>query len=368
VRIGVRALGRATLARQLLLDRAELDVVDAVHHLAGLQSQTAQTWYVGLWSRLADPAPEAVSTALADRRLIRIALMRGTIHLVTAADAVALRPLVAPVLERSFAGNWGRQLDGGVDLAEVAAAGRAVVDATPATFAELGRRLLARWPDQNPDALAQAVRTAVPLVQVPPRGLWRRSGRAAHTSLEAWLAGVPAADGPATADLPWLVRRYLAAFGPASVADVQTWSGLKRLREVVDGMRGELVTFRDENGVELYDLPDAPRPDPDTPAPPRYLYDFDNLLLSHADRSRVLTDAHRGSWQGRNGPLPGTVLVDGVTAGVWTVARDGGTTALTVRPTGARLDADALHDEGAALLDFLGVEPGGREVRVLPPE
>ncbi|HEX2036936.1 MAG TPA: winged helix DNA-binding domain-containing protein, partial [Chloroflexota bacterium] len=263
-----RALNRATLARQLLLSRRQLPVAQAIEHLVGLQAQTPHTWYVGLWTRLEGFRPPLVADLLAERRVVRLALMRSTIHLVTARDCLFLRPLVQPVIERSMNGNFGRSL-AGVDAAALAAAGRALVEERPLTFTELGKRLAERWPGRDPAALAQAVRAWVPLVQVPPRGLWGTSGQARHTSAESWL-GRPLDPAPS---LEELVVRYLAAFGPAGVMDMQTWSGLTRLGEVVEGLRPRLVTFRDEQGRELFDLPDAPRPDPDTPAPPRFLYD-----------------------------------------------------------------------------------------------
>lgn len=351
-----RALSRATLARQLLLRRDEhLDPVAAVRHVAGLQAQTPHTWYVGLWSRLAGVRAADVSAALQDRRLVRIALLRSTIHLVTADDAVAIRPLVAPVLERSLLGNFGRPL-AGIDREALADAGRTAVEQHPRTFAELGRELHIRWPDRDPSALAQGVRCWVPLVQVPPRALWGRSGPTAHTTLDAWL-GDP--DPPPPLTLPELIRRYLSAYGPASPADAQAWSGLPRLGEVFEVLRPELVTFRSSHGVELFDLPEAPRPGPDTPAPVRLLYDYDNLLLSYADRSRIVTSAFRASNDSRNGQVR-ALLVDGRTAGSWTV--DG--PVLTVR-TLDRVDAAtaaAIGTEGTSLLDYLGT-PG--EVRVV---
>jgi hypothetical protein len=173
----------------------------------------------------------------------------------------------------------------------VAAAARALVEEQPRTLSTLARLLDERFPGRDAFALGQAIRAWVPLVQVPPRGVWGKSGCAAHTSVEGWLGRVPSLGF----SLEDLILRYLAAFGPGTVKDVQTWSGLTRLREVIERLRPRLVTFRDEHGAELFDLPDAPRPDPDTPAPPRFLYDYDNLLLSHADRSRVITDGYTTS-------------------------------------------------------------------------
>jgi Winged helix DNA-binding domain len=358
-----RALNRATLARQMLLERADLSPLETVQRLVGLQAQTAQTWYHGLWSRLLDFDPKDLSDLLADRKVVRIALMRSTIHLVTADDCLTLRPLVQPVLERAFNSNFGRNLVE-VDRSQLVAAGRRLVEHRPMILSELGRALAERWPDRDPASLAQAIRAFAPLVQVPPRGLWGRSGPAAHTTAEHWLGRPLDRD----ASLDELVLRYLGAFGPASVQDVQTWCGLTRLGEVVDRLRGQLVTFRDDDGRQLFDLPSAPRPAPDAPAPVRYLYDFDNLLLSHADRSRVVTEEYLSQGFLEAGPMPRIFLADGFTAGTWSVARQRGIAKLRIQPFAAlskRTQADLL-EEGEPLLDFAA--PGAaHDVELIPP-
>jgi hypothetical protein len=353
-----RALNRATLARQLLLRRSELPILDAVEHLVGLQAQTPHTWYVGLWSRLDDTRAPTVSDLLDQRHLVRLALMRSTIHLVTGRDALALRPLVQPVLERGLQGNFGRNLVG-VDRDELVATGRELVEERPLTFGELGERLAPRFPGRDPASLAQAVRAWTALVQVPPRGLWGRAGPAAHTTAESWLAGVQRRDQT----IDEVALRYLAAFGPASVRDLRTWSGLTGLGEVVARLRTRLVAFRDETGVELVDLPDAPRPDPQTPAPPRFLYDFDNVLLSHADRSRIVSAPYQPG-RGPDGAVPRIVLLDGFTAGTWTTATTRGATSLTIRPFGRLSTADraALTTEGQALVRFLAPDSADTDI------
>ena len=358
-----RALNRATLERQLLLSRSDRSVVEAVEHLVGLQAQTPHTWYVGLWSRLAGFRPERAGDLLTDRRLVRIALMRGTIHLVSAEDCLALRPLVQSALERSLLTSMHGRSVKSVDRAELVTVGRALLEEQPRTLAELAALLEERWPERGADSLAYGVRNLSPLVQLPPRGVWGRSGRTRHTTAEHWL-GRPLDPAP---DLQRMVLRYLAAFGPASVMDIQTWSGLTRLAEVVDRLRAQLVVLRDHQGRELFDLPDAPRPDPDVPSPPRFLYDFDNLLLSHADRSRVMSDAHGAQSAPKNGLLPGCVLVDGFTAGTWKITRGRGAAVLAVTPFAplSRQDAEALCEEGERLLAFAAPEAAEREVRHL---
>ncbi len=357
-----RALGRATLARQFLLDRTDATVPEVVAHLVGLQAQTPHTWYTGLWSRIAGFTPDRAADPLVDRELVRIAVMRSTIHLVTAQDALALRPVVQAALDRDLFRNHthGRDMRG-LDVDAVVAAGRTLLAEKPRTNKELGALLHEQWPDRAPAALAYAIRCLVPLVQVPPRGVWGRSGAIAHTSAETWL-GAPVSDEPSVDDL---VLRYLAAFGPATVKDVQTWSGLTRLREVVE--RLPLVRLRDEDGQELFDLPDAPRPDEGVPAPPRFLYDFDNVLLSHADRRRVVTGDVRARDYDPHGPVPQFFLVDGVTAGDWKVHRTEEVATLELRPFRWLSTVDEVEREAAGLLAFLAPDVPEHEIRTTWP-
>ena len=358
--LSLRALNRATLDRQMLLRRSTSSVAATLEHLVGMQAQTPHTAYVGLWTRLVDFRGEQLSDLLVDRSVVRIALMRGTIHLVTARDAWGLRSLVQPVIDRMHKGQFGKRLVG-VDTDKVVAVGRAFVDEEPRTFKALGDHLLTRWPDRDRLALEQTVRTAVPLVQVPPRGLWGRSGPIAHTSIEAWL-GEPPAERP-TIDA--VVTRYLAAFGPATVMDAQAWCGLTRLTEVFERLRPGLLTFRDESGRELFDLPAAPRPDPETPAPPRFLYDFENMLLSYADRSRAIAPGSVRGIDARTQESLSTFTLDGFVAGTWGVKRDRGSATLTITPLAkpSRTDADALAEEGEKLLAFLAADAASHDVR-----
>lgn len=355
-----RALNRATLARQLLLERAVISPLEAVHHLAGLQAQTTTTWYTGLWGRLAGFDPEELSAPLAERTLARISLMRGTIHLVTADDALAFRPVVQVVHDRMLQGSFGKRLVD-VDIEAVATAGRALVDAEPMTFSALGARLHETWPDHDPFAMSMVVRGKVALVQVPPRGLWRRSGQARHTSAEAWL-GRPL--GGST-DPDAMVLRYLAAFGPATVMDIQAWCGLTRLAEVIDRHRAALVSFVDERGRELFDLPDAPRPSPEVEAPVRLLYDYDNLFLSHADRSRVIPDDLHLDLPAKPGPHYGMVLVDGMISGWWQHVTHREASTLVIHPSSklAKGVSAAVTTEAEALARFL--DPAEPEVVIV---
>ncbi|WP_155372697.1 winged helix DNA-binding domain-containing protein [Catellatospora vulcania] len=355
-----QTLNRALLSRQLLLERARIPVHDAVAHLFGLQAQAPNPPYVALWNRLADFVPGELSQLITDRRVVRIALMRSTIHLVTAEDCLALRAVLAPALERALAATRGKELTG-LDVDAVAAYGRELVEAQPRTFAELGTLLAARFPGQDAEVLPRVVRVRVPLVQVPPRGLWGSSGQAAHTSAESWLSAglsVPSADD--------MVLRYLAAYGPASVRDVQAWAGMTRLKEVVERLRPRLSTFRDEQSVALFDLPDAPRPDADVPAPVRLLGEFDSVLLAHADRTRIISDEHRKRIFTINGIIRATVLIGGFVAGMWRIERERGRAVLAVEPFTAftAADRDAVAQEGARLLAFAAPEAAAHEVRI----
>jgi hypothetical protein len=344
-----RALNRALLARQHLLERARMSARDMIEHLIGLQAQDPKPPYLGLWTRIEGFETAELSGLIERREAVRIALMRSTIHLVTARDALELRALVQPMLQRLVVGSYRRAIEG-LDVHEIARAGRALLERGPMTFAALGDALLERYPESDRNALANAVRAYVPLVQIPPRGLWGASGAALHTSIERWL-GRSIADAP---DIDRVVLRYLAAFGPASVMDVQAWSGLTRLGAVLIRLRPQLAVFSDEQGRELFDLPDAPRPDPDTPAPVRFLPPFDNAMLAHADRTRIIDDDTRRAIATLNGMVPGALLVDGFFAGSWRTesARDG--CVLSIRPfRQLARRRKAIEQEGHALLELL---------------
>ncbi len=303
--LDVRALNRALLARQQLLARQPLAPSEVIERLVGLQAQAPAAPYVGLWTRLRDFRPEALSELLVERRAVRIALMRGTVHLVTARDALTLRPLVQPIFDRDLRVNstYAAGL-AGLDLAALARTARSLVDARPRTMAELRASLHERWPDRDAASLAYGARGLLPLVQVPPRGLWGLGGLPTLTTAEAWL-GRPLAPRPS---IGGMVRRYLAAFGP----------------------------------------------------------EYDNLFVAHADRSRVLADADRGRLMLDGRQIVGTVLVDGFARGTWKVKRTGGRAVLQVAPfrrmTAA--EASAVGQEAERLLEFTDAGVGAREVRI----
>jgi hypothetical protein len=345
----------------MLLERAAMSPAAAIEHLVGMQAQVPTDPYFGLWSRLADFDPLALSALIKSRKAARIAVMRGTLHLVTARDALAMRAWVQPVLSRTLVSKeWGKKTRG-VDMDALVAAGRAAVEGEPLTLAELRPVLAAAFPDFDATALSWAFHYSAPLVQVPPRGLWGEGGLPRVTTIETWLR--KAQTTPSTEKM---VLRYLAAFGPASIADMQAWSGLTKLATVFDSLRPKLVTFRDETGRELFDLPDAPRPEPDTPAPPRFLPVYDNVTLGFANRDRILGRAPpRAVPQNLN---VRAFLIDGFVAGFWKVDEENGRATLTLEPFSALSGKDqrALVAEARKLVAFAAPEATKRAVRFGP--
>jgi hypothetical protein len=345
--LSTRALNRALLERQLLLERRALPVGAAVEHLVGLQAQSPMTSYFGLWSRLAAFEPGELAGLMENRGAVRISLMRSTIHLVTARDCLALRPVLQEVQDRNlYVGSpYGRRLDG-IDIDELVGTGRALLDESPLTPGELGRALHERWPAHDAEALAYGVRNLAALVQVPPRGVWGKTGQTRLAPAESWLGAPLGTDTNPDA----MILRYLAAFGPATAADVATWSGLTGVAGHMDRLRPELRTFSDERGRELFDVADGPLPDPDTPAPPRFLPEYDNSFLAHADRSRITPERRL---EGLVGTRP--LLVDGFVRGTWSIEKRGrGAVALVVY-LGARTskrERAAIAREGARLIEF----------------
>jgi len=345
-----RALNRSMLARQMLLARQSRTAIDAIRHLVGMQAQAPNAPYVGLWSRLNDFAHDELRELITSRQAVRISCMRGTIHLVTADDAALLRPLTQVVLTRAILSQaFGKNL-AGLDLEPVLATARALAAERPRTRAEMARLLAERWPGWDPTSLGYVVTYLVPLIQVPPRGLWGQTGPIAWTPAEEWL-GRDLDPAPAPDEV---MLRYLAAFGPATVADVQTWSGLTRLREVADRLRPRLRTFTDPAGAELLDVPDAPLPSEDIQAPPRFLPEYDNVLFSYADRTRVNPDKNEIPLAPGNGGRCGTVLVDGTFQATWQITTAGDSATLLIKPFGRlpKADLDGLTDEGGRLLAF----------------
>jgi hypothetical protein len=338
-----RDLNRATLARQHLMERASARAIDAIEHLGGMQSQAPLAPYMGLWTRLQDFAPDELSALTEQRQVVRLHLMRNTVHLVSARDCLDWRTLFYPLHAAEFSAHFRHGTEG-VNRDALLTQAKRLLEKQPRTRGELGKLLAGLWPGADPGVLAYAATHHVALCQVPPRGIWGKNGPATWAPVESWL-GAQLRPVPVDA----LVLRYLGAFGPATAADIQVWSGLTRLREVAE--RLPLRTFREEAGQALYDLPDAPRPAEDMPAPPRFLPEYDNLLLSHKDRSRVIPDNRPVPLPPGNGATAGTFLVDGMWQGTWQI-RD---QSLRIQPFTKLRPADraALLTEAAQLRAFV---------------
>ena len=359
--LDARALNRALLERQLLLRRSKISAADAIERLVGMQAQIPADPYVALWSRVDGFRTDDLASLITGRMAVRMTLFRGTIHLVTARDALALRPVVQPALERLFQRGtpFGRQLTG-VNIDQLLQLGRVLVDERPRTSAELRPLLHKRWPRRDQDSLVAAIGYLLPLVQVPPRGVWGASGQPRRTSLEAWL-GRPLGKKPSP---DAMVLRYLAAFGPATVGDARTWSGLSGLADVFERLRPRLRTFRDESGRELFDVPDGPLPDPETPAPVRFLPVYDNIVLSHADRTRIVRPFDPKRLGYAEGVNFSSVLIDGFVGATWTLKREPGKVTLRIAlidklPKRERV---AVEAEGDRLLAFIATDATKRDV------
>jgi hypothetical protein len=361
-----RALNRALLERQHLLRRADMPVKDMVEHLVGLQAQEIMPPYYGLWSRLDGFDPNELGRLLEEREVVRLWLMRGTIHLATVEDALAFKPLTQVVGERQHrGGHYGRRM-GGVDIEALVETARELLAEGPLGGRELGRRLVARGFGDDPEAIANAARTHLPLIQVTPRGVWGQRGQSKLATIQSWT-GRELQTEPSIDDF---VLRYLRAFGPASVADIQNWSGLTRLREVVERLRERMVVFQDERGRELFDLPDASRPDPEVPAPVRLLGEYDNVLLGHADRTRIVPADF--PWVAMVAPrrFVSNLLVRGVLRATWWIEREGKAAAvLGIRPFGrlSKLDREEVEAEAERMVDFAASDADTRGVRFAEP-
>jgi len=354
-----RALNRTLLTRQLLLERVRRPVLDVVELLVGMQAQEPIDPYVGLWTRIDGFDPSELSEAIEERKAVRMGLLRGTLHLVTARDALAQYPILADVMTRSWRSSpFAKQLVG-VDLDAVLARARALLEERPMTPSELGVAMAPGWPDRDAPSLAYAARFMLPLVQVPPRGLWGRTSRPTNTTAEAWL-GASMAPDPSIDDL---LLRYLAAFGPASVADMRVWSWLTGLREVVERLRPRLRTFRDEGGRELFDVEDGVIADPDLAVPIRFLPQYDNVFLSHDDRSRILV----GGVKVEDLVWKGGVLIDGYVGAAWRIRREkkAATMTVTLYVPVTGVQRAEIEAKGECLFSFLAPDADPREIQLV---
>ncbi len=309
--LSVRALNRTLLARQHLLVRTTMPALDMVDHLLGLQAQDNLPPYLSLAARLAPFDPVELSAALERHQAVRLLTMRGTIHVLSPDDALSLRAWVQSALDQQSKGNQNSRPARHVPVETLVAETRRLLTEGPLPVKELGERLAEAF-DAPAAALAHVARERVPLVQVPPRGLWRRSGGVVYQTLENHLGR-----GPVEVDLRALVHRYLRAFGPATAADMTTWSRVTRLGPVFSEMADELELVETDQGKRLYDVPGAPLLDGSEHAPVRLLGGYDNVWLSHSDRARIVPENVRARWLGSNGGVGNTVFVDGFMAGLW---------------------------------------------------
>ena len=353
-----RQLNRSLLARQMLLERIELPAIEVIERLVGMQAQVPTDPYTALWSRIGGFEPAELSELIADRRAVRVVgLMRTTIHLVSARDALAIRPLMQPVLDRAWRYSPFSKKLGGANVDDVVAAGLELLVERSYVATELGKRLQERWPDADANSMGYAIRFLVPVLQPPPRGLWGKSGLAHVETIERWL-GRPLEPNPSVDEV---VMRYLAAFGPASAKDVGVWSWWTGIREVIDRLRPQLVTFRDERGRELFDVPNAPFPDPETPAPVRFLPEYDNIALSHDDRTRVIDRRlSEDIW------MRGSILVDGFVRGTWRIdtKKQVSTIRIGLFDTLTHVERAEVEAEAELLAAFLAPEAETRELRI----
>ncbi|GAB3817985.1 winged helix DNA-binding domain-containing protein [Kribbella italica] len=355
--LSAKAINRATLSRQLLLERAEVGPAEAVRRLAGMQGQEPKHPYVGLWTRLDGFADAELTAAVEAREVVRATLFRGTLHLVTAEDYLRFRTTLAPVLEAGL--KMLKERGEGLEPDKVVAAARKLLTKEPLTFTQVRDALQEQFPAVNDRALGFCTRMMVPLVMYPTDTRWGWPANARFTPAEQWIGRKPFLG--AVPDE--LVIRYLDAFGPATPADFQTWSGLPSAKALLED--AELERFEDEDGRTLYDVPTAPRPDPETPAPVRFLPEFDNLLLAHAKRERVIADAYRPAVFTKNLRVKATYLVDGQVAGLWTAEKKRAVATLTLTPFEpvTKRVKTALEREGEALLRFL--EPDAKTYGVV---
>ncbi|RBO96751.1 winged helix DNA-binding domain-containing protein [Nocardia puris] len=345
--LSLRELNRTLLLRQRLAERTEESPLELVRQLVAVQGQEPNWPYIGLWTRSAEFRREGLAELLRERKLVRSLLIRRTVHLACAEDFRWLRPTVHAAVASSLNVAYYRDEIEGIDRTELAAAGRATLAGKQLSRRDFGELLTAHFPGRHARRLAESVELLVPLVHGDGTGDWGRwRNRYVTVGLgEEWI-GAPMAEPDPRA----LIRRYLAAFGPATVADMQSWAGVTRLAEVVDEMRSELVVFTDDRHRVLFDLPDAPLADPDLDAPVRLLPAFDNALLGHKDRRRMISDEDRARTAREASAGVPMYLVDGFVHGRW--ALEGAVVRITPWHPLTAADEAALRTEAASLLEF----------------
>ncbi len=352
----------------MLLAREPLAVPQAVARLVGLQAQLAGPPHVGLWTRVAPFAAADLAAAFAARSVVRATLMRATLHVATADDWLAFRPVLQPVLTKALRSlPSGRTA--GLDVDALAAAAATFLVDGPRTFEAVRDFLAERYPGLDARAMGYAVRMHLPLVQVPGKGAWGFAREPDFALAERWIGRpLPSSSSPSSSAAA-LLRRYLAAFGPATARDAQTWSGLPGLAETMKALRPELVELMGEDGRALFDLPDAPRPGGDVAAPARFLPEYDNLVLGHADRTRVVPEAYKPGIYLSALRVRATFLVDGFVRGAWKIERTRKLATLVMEPFAAlsKKETAPLAAEAERLLRFAEAEATSFAVRFEKP-
>ncbi len=352
----LRELNRAMLARQLLLERARLDVVTAVERLAALQAQWSPSPYIALWSRLAGFARERLWSAIERHRIVRARLMRGTLHLVSAHDFYAYA-VATQDLQRAA---WNRlQIGRGVDSAQVATLATAFAREPrqkEAVLAHLNERISGKLGGPFNWLVWRYVSAHADLLSAPPGGHWRYGGTdAPYVAAKHWIdgGGRPSEDDA----IERLVQRYLGAYGPATLVDVAKFAGQvpARIRPTLDRLAPKLRRFSDEAGRTLFDLPSAPRPAADTKAPVRFLPRYDEVLIGYQHRDRVIAPRHRPTVYAKNAIIEATFFVDGFAAGTWTLEQDREESVVRAHPFAKLVPRDrvAVIAEGERLASFL---------------
>lgn len=360
--LSIRELNRATLTRQFLIERESRPVPTVIERLVGMQAQLASAPFVGLWTRLPDFARDDLAKLIENRTIIKATLMRATLHLFSAEDYLRLHGAVQPALDAAQT-SIAKRRDGDVNVDKVLEMAEAYIGEKPRTFADISAYFTEQMPQFDIGAIRYTIRTQLPLVQVPVSGGWSYPGNPQFTLAKSWLSKPV----PTENNFKTLVFRYLAAFGPATVTDLQKWSGISKLKAAVDTLKSELVIYRDETKRELFDLPNMTIPDADMPVPVRFLPEFDNLLLAHDKRTRIIADQHKSKVYLPGLRVAATILIDGFVGGVWRVSVKKKVATLEIAPFEklAKGQQDALIEEAEKLVRFIEPEAHTHHVQIV---
>ncbi len=343
-----RQLNRTLLSRQLLLERSDIPPLKVVERLAGMQSQIPNPPYIGLWTRLASFQKAELTALLNSREVVRAPWIRSTLHLVSAPDHQRFQTVIQPALARGLRSFFGRRAKD-LEIPSLIEVALPFLEAETPAIGALRDELQRHFPQHDKQAMAYAVRSYLPLLQVPPSGTWGVGTRASYTTAANWLGEAK------SSDLAMLFRRYLAAFGPASLMDFQTWCGMTSLKKALAPVLKTLVAYRNEAGAQLVDLPDLPLLPEAAPAPIRFLPEYDNCLIAHKNRTRILPERHRKQVFVSAGRVLGSVLIDGFVGAIWKARREKDRARLSISlfetvTAGCQAEIEA---EGLRLLRFI---------------